>query len=112
VPVTFRGRELLIVRAPIGSLSIAERARAIEARLRDAFAQPDLSPGMLQTQNAASSTDLYLGSQFILSVMDIDAQPLGRTRRQLVADHLTVFERLIVDEVRASSMKNLLFSAL
>ncbi len=112
VPVTFRGHELLVVRAPIGALSIAERARAIEDRLGQAFAQPDLDPGMLRTQNAPNSTDVYMGSQFILSVMDQDAQPLGRTRRQLVADDMAVFEQLITEEIKAGSLKSLLFSAI
>lgn len=112
VPVTFRGHQILVVHAPIDTLSIAERAQAIEARLSAAFAQSDLGPEMLRTQIAASSTDLYLGSQFILSVTDDDAQPLGRTRRQLVADHMATLERLVVDQVKAGSLKNLLISAI
>jgi len=111
VAVSFRGQEVLTVRAPLGAMTIAERAQAIGNRLDAAFGQKDLKADALRTEMSPGSVDLYLGAQFIVSVTDADAQLVGRTRRQLAADHAIRINRLVADDLAARSVTSLLVSA-
>jgi small-conductance mechanosensitive channel len=108
--VMFRGHEIALVRAPIGAQSIGERARAIENQLDVAFDQPDLGPKSVRSEISGNATDLYVGSQYIMSVTDADALPLGRTRRQVVADALVKLDWLRADVVKARSARSLIMS--
>ncbi|MEO8444177.1 MAG: mechanosensitive ion channel domain-containing protein [Gammaproteobacteria bacterium] len=107
--VSFRAQQLFEVRAPIGSMSVADRAKAIEARLDAAFAQEDLSAAGLRFENVAESTDVFLGNQFITSVTDADALPRGRTRRQLAADYGVILQRTVRKDLEGRSARNLIF---
>lgn len=107
--VRFHGERLFAVRAAVGKLDPAARARAIEERLRGIVAAGDASTaGRLHQQARESSIDLYVGDVFVLSVLDADATPVGRTRNQLAADVAVVLERVLEREFRDRSLKGVL----
>jgi small-conductance mechanosensitive channel len=109
-PVRFRGRVLFDVTVPLGELSAQQRADAIEQRLVRAFAAPDLAVDSLRTRNTAQAVDVFIGPEFVLSVTDADAHPLGRTRRQLAADRLVTLRGLLAEDIAARSWQALLVS--
>ncbi len=109
-PVRFRGRTLFFVHAPIGDLTVEARAAAIEHRLARAMAVPDLGVDALRTEYEADSVDVFIGPEFVASVTDQDAHPLGRTRRQLAADHAAILRATLAADLEARSGRALLLS--
>ena len=110
IAVRFRGRELFVVHAPVGNLSVEARAAAIERRLARAMDWSDLSVDALRTEQATDAVDLFIGPEFVVSVTDRDAHPLGRTRRQLAADHAATLRTVIAADLEARSGRALLLS--
>ena len=94
--VHFRGQVMFPVDNPIGTLSVGQRAKAVEARLDAALAQPGLAAQLLRIEQTSDSSDIFLGEQFITSVTDADAKPRGRTRQQRAADIGIVLRHAVI----------------
>ena len=109
--VRFRGQDLFEVRAPLGALSVADRAQAIEARLAAALAQAELHADGLRFETTGDSTDVFLGTQFITSVTDADSAPRGRTRRQLAADYGVILQSVVQGDLDGRTTRSLVLGA-
>jgi small-conductance mechanosensitive channel len=107
VPVKFRGETLLEVVGPIGELSPAERAAAIERRLAAAAALPDSTLDEVRTQRQSHAFDVYAGRQFLMSVTAEEAARLGRTAEQRAADLAVVFREALRREYAERSAAGL-----
>ncbi len=110
--VRFRGEALLTVRAQLGSLTPAERARAIEQRIAALASGPREVIDSIRTEQRQRSTELLAGDQFIMSVTDADALPLGRTRQQLAADNAVAVRMALDRAFDGRSVRGLLTGAL
>ncbi|MEO7963303.1 MAG: mechanosensitive ion channel family protein [Gemmatimonadaceae bacterium] len=107
VAVKFRGRDLFEVRAPIGTLHLPERARAIEERLGSIAAGSADALEAISVLERDRSSDLMAGSQLVLSVTDGDAAPLGRTRQQLAADYSERLHAALREEFSGRSVRGI-----
>ncbi len=111
-PVRFRGATLFEVGAPIGALTTAERAAAIEQRLLDVAKGSDGVLDNLRVIERDGFSEIYAGDALIRAVTDPDAERTGRTRRQLAADQLVVIRDALATEFRDRSIASLLRGAL
>lgn len=110
-PVRFRGQTLFVVNAPVSHLSAQTRAAAIERRIARAMEASDLGMDAVHIDRATDSEDLFIGREFVTSVTDRDAHPLGRTRRQLAADYGVVLRAALATDLEARSGRALLLSS-
>lgn len=110
VPVVFRGKALFNVLVPVGDLSVEARAAAIERRIAKAMDAPDIGIDSLRLEPGTDTVDVFIGSVFITSVTDRDANPLGRTRGQLAADRALILREALAADVAARSGRALLIS--
>lgn len=108
VAVKFRGTRLFEIRGPIGALTPAERAAAIEGRLLRATRQRGNGPPEVRAQRRTGSTEIYAGEQFVMSVTSADAEPLGRTVEQRAADLARVISTALTREFAERSTAGLL----
>jgi small-conductance mechanosensitive channel len=111
-PVRFRGSELFTVTAPIGNLSPAERAAAIEQRLLALAGGTAEVLDALRIAERDGLSEIYAGDQLVRAVTEQDAHGTGRTRRQLAADQLVVVRDALAVEFRDRSVSSLLRGAL
>ena len=109
--VHIRGQAIFTVDKPIGELGVDSRAKAIEARLDAALAQPGLDAQMLRFEQTSESSDIFVGDQFITSVTDADAMPRGRTRQQRAADIGVLLHQAVLDDLTGRSTRGLVMSA-
>src|SRR5690606_39354945 len=108
--VRFRGQVMFSVDKPIGELGVGKRAKAVEARLDAALAQAGLEAQVLRIEQTSESSDIFLGEQFITSVTDADAKPLGRTRQQRAADIGVVLRQAVIADMASRSTRGLVMS--
>ncbi len=100
VPVRFRDRVLFDVHAPIGTLSAADRAAAIEGRLLALASGPAEVLQDLRVVERDGRSELVAGGTRVRIVTDEDARGTGRTRRQLAADAQVVVREALAVEFR------------
>lgn len=108
-PVEFRGQILFQISAPLGRLTPAERAAAIARRLSDIASGPPSAAASVRALDRADRVDVITGEHLILSVTDADAQPTGRTRRQLAADETLITRGALERDFHDRSIKGLAF---
>lgn len=99
-PVRLQDHTLFEISAPMGTLTPAQRAKAVEQRLLSAAEGPPSTLGTLHTAESDGFTGIYAGSVLIRAVTDGDAAHTGRTRRQLAADQLLIIRRALAMEYR------------
>jgi small-conductance mechanosensitive channel len=109
VPVHFRHEAIFRVRAQVGRLTPAERARAIEERL--AALSPSAA-GEVRVDERPGSSDIYAGDRFVMSVTDQDAGPTGRTPQQLAADYARNLREALERDAKGRSVRSLLVAVL
>lgn len=100
VPVRFRGRVLFEVHAPIGALSVAERAAAIEQRLLALAGGPPAILDSIRIVESGGRSELRAGEVLVRVISDEDARGTGRTRHQLAADQQTIVREQLAVEFR------------
>jgi small-conductance mechanosensitive channel len=109
VPVRFRQDELFWVRSQVGNLTPADRAQAIEQRLREL---PPSAASEVRVEERGGSSDLYAGTRFVMSVTGLDAAPTGRTRQQLAADYAETLRGALTREGKGRSVRGVLVAVL
>ena len=107
VSVTFRGQRLFEVRSSVDTLTPAERAGAIEARLGAIAAGPSRVLDAVHVVERERTSDLMAGEHFVLSVTDADAHPTGRTRQQLAADYAQRLRLALASEFSGRSLRGI-----
>ena len=110
--VVFRGEELFHLSAGLGKLTPARRAEEIARRLGDIAAGPPSAAKTVRAVERDDRTDVVAGDRLILSVTDADAQPTGRTRRQLAADDALIAHNALQRDFHDRSIKGLAFGGL
>jgi small-conductance mechanosensitive channel len=100
VQVHFRDRVLFEIAAPLGALSPAERAQAVERRLLAIAGGPATVLSALRVEERSDLSELYAGDTLIRAITERDALPTGRTRRQLAADQLLVIRQALQVEFK------------
>lgn len=91
----------------MGKLTPPERARAIEERLLIVAGGEADALDAIQVIERERTSDLLAGEQLVLSVTDVDAAPLGRTRQQLAADYAVELERVMRKEFSGRSLRGI-----
>ena len=97
--VTLGGKELFSVLG-IGAFSSDERAQAIAGRVKRIAEDLAVRTDSIKTVDADISTDVVTGEMVILSVIDRDGVPAGRTRQDLAAEYAAKI-RTTVESYRA-----------
>lgn len=105
--VHFRGVDLFEVRASMGKLQPAERARAIEGRLATIAAGSAEALDAIHVVEREQTSDVLAGDALVLSVADSDAAPLGRTRQQLAADYSLALRSVLQKEFSGRSLRGI-----
>lgn len=108
-PVVIRFDTVLIVPTRLGSFSAADRAAAIEARVRRASLMGNDS---VQVVPGETSTDLVAGETIFMTVTEADAAALGRPRGDVAADFASRLTAQIRVVSRAQTLKTVLVGAL
>jgi small-conductance mechanosensitive channel len=80
--VVFEGRRLFTVEN-VGSAPAAERAAAIEARLRSAARSPEPDGAPVRIRNFEQFTEILFGKQLVMLVLDVDARAAQLPRLEL-----------------------------
>ena len=113
-PVRLHEKTLFAVTTPIGTLTAAQRANAIEQRLLSVAEEPASTLNAVRIAESDGISGIYAGSILIRAVTDRDAEQTGRTRRQLAADQLVIIREALAAEYRergtAHIMRGLLLS--
>lgn len=110
-PVLFRGTLLFHVSSGIGSLGVRERALAIERRLSVAADDAGTPLEALTLVERGATTDVLFGNHLLLTVADVEAAALGRTRAQLAADRRVLIATAFARDRQERSSRQLLLSA-
>ena len=80
VPVYYRGREVLRVYTPVGSLSPKERAEVAQQRLGQLVDDPDVIPSEIRIEHGDAVSEIWGGKRLIGLVTDAEAQAAGMDR--------------------------------
>jgi small-conductance mechanosensitive channel len=98
-PVYFDQRELFRLHDRVGSITPSERAELISRHIDDLAHNPFRDYRGLTIVEGESWTDLVAERRIILTLTDLDAQPLGIARRQLAVRYQEIIDQA-VREVR------------
>jgi small-conductance mechanosensitive channel len=112
VPVRFRDTTLFEIAWPIGELTPAARAAAIEQRLLNLANRPATILAELRITEHDGRSEIHAGDLLIRTITDQDAQGTGRTRRQLAADQQALIRDALAVEFRDRSATSVLRGAL
>lgn len=86
-PVVLGGDTILWVQASVGSFSAAERAAAVERRLRALAGDPYLRLDAMRVLVGEAQTDVLVGDRTVIAVTDADAGMAGVPRDSLARGH-------------------------
>ena len=106
--VSLHGRDLFRITRSAGALDPAERAAAIEERLRSVASGPASVLDDLRVEEHNGVSEIYAGQLLLRVVSPADAERTGRTRQQLAADQLLVVRSALEREFRDRSFLRLM----
>lgn len=102
-PVVF-GDTLFRVHATVGSFTPADRARAIEQRLKALSLEPAFRPDSLILAPGESSVDIGYRDRVILSVTPQDARGYGKSEPETARDYAQAIGRAVTAERKSQSL--------
>ena len=85
-PVQLGEDVLFTVQQPVRSFTAKERADAISRRLLSVARDPFAETAEINVLESDSSSDIVFGDRILMSVLDRDSHPLGRTRQELAQE--------------------------
>jgi small-conductance mechanosensitive channel len=109
--VRFRNEALLTVHAPAATLSVTERAAAIEQRILVAAEGSSASLQTLRSIDRGTATDVMIGDAVVVSIRDADAAPAGQTREALATTFSDHLRDALARDFNARTLRSLLVSA-
>jgi small-conductance mechanosensitive channel len=111
-PVTLGGRVVLVLRRPLLSLSVADRAQRAGARLERAAGSIFSPLAEVKTIAGETSTDVAAGELILFSVTDADAAAVGQDREELAREDAAAVRSALAAHKRERSFKELAVDAL
>lgn len=109
-PAVVRARDLPLfqLRATVGRLSPRARAVQAEHQLAEVLRGSSVEPQHVRVEHLEAAEDLLVGDRLVLTIVDLDARPVGRTRQQLAADYASALRALLDEERGARSLEGLI----
>ena len=92
-PVQLGEDVLFTVQQAVRSFTPKERADAIARRLLSVARDPFAETEEINVSEGDTSTDIVFGDRILMSVLDQDAHPFGRTRQELAKDYAEEMRR-------------------
>lgn len=111
-PVILDGTELFRIRKRVLSLSPAERARAISARLVRLMENPRTPRNPVSVFDGETSSDLFSGEMLIMVVTEQDAADEGKPRALLAREYAARMNTTLETHREARSLHKLLLGGL
>lgn len=105
--VVFAGDTLFILYGRLGPFTAEARARAIEGRLSRVAAIVADGDSVLVTDRESLS-ELSVGDEVVMSVLDADAEPTGIARAELARRYATLLQERLIASAKSKSVKALL----
>lgn len=105
--VVFAGDTLFILYGRLGPFTAEARARAIEGRLSRVAPLVADGDSVLVTDRESLS-ELSVGDEVVMSVLDADATPTGIARADLARRYATVLQERLIASAKSKSVKALL----
>jgi len=84
-PVRLGDRTVVYVRQGLGALTAARRAAEISERLQRLADDPRIEPFKVVVEETPASSDLLVGNEILVSVLDVDARDFAPATRYQVA---------------------------
>ena len=109
--VQFRDEHLFDVRVAVGGQPLAARAAAIERRIA-MVADSDAARQPVRVEDRERASEIYVGSSYVMSVLDGDAGPVGTTRQRMAAENARRLTAALGQDLEARSPRALLRSGL
>ena len=106
--VVIDGRPILLISAPIGGSTAAERVAVIRQRLIDLANSRDVPIDSVQVKERDAWSEIRSGNDLIMTVTEPDAQAAGRVRQQLAAEHAEIIRRTVQRYRNEHTWRNLL----
>ncbi len=110
--VVLDGTGVLIVNAPAPPLTVEERARAIEARLRRLAGDPSVRAGDIRAEPGDGSIDVVYRDLALMSVTARDAAAAGVAPDALAAQDLARIRAAVAEHRRVRSVRGLIRATL
>lgn len=89
---------VLWVQTRLGSFAPAERATAVERRLRDLASDPYLRLDSVRTHRRAGETDIIIDGRTVIAITDLDAATVGLPRDSLARMHARSIARALQEQ--------------
>lgn len=111
-PVVFRGDTLLLVYGRIGAFTAEERAGAIAERLRTLGRGVGRRADSVALVDGETHTDLVIGDVVVMTVLNVDAAPMGRPRSEVAGEYAVMITRALQLASSRRTLQALLVGAL
>jgi len=111
-PVIYASDTLFVIQTPLGPFSAADRARAIEARLKHIGGDPLHSHDSVTVVEKDGASDVLVGVVTVTTVTDADATEAGLARHQLAERYAAAITHALQSESLWSVVKAVLLGVL
>lgn len=104
--VVFRGRVLFVLRGSLGAFSAADRAHAVERKLKELVRTPG-SQRKIRTALGTAGPELLAGDRVLLTLTAADTATAGGTPEEAAAAVAAALQHALDTGVRASSLRTI-----
>lgn len=98
---------LFFIHSSLGPFTPADRAKAVEGRLKALYRDPSFSPESLKVAQEEQTTDIFFGDRPILSITHEDAKGYGKSQAETADDYLGIIQSAITRERKTYSWLNI-----
>jgi small-conductance mechanosensitive channel len=110
-PVVFRHDTLFFLYARLGAFTPEERAAGVSARLERVYRSVGVGADSIAVLDAESHTDLVVGETVLMTVLDGDAQAVGKPRAQVAAEYARAMAAALRAATARTTLKALVLGA-
>ena len=111
-PVIIANDTLFLIHERIGSFSAAERAAAVQARLRRLARDPLFRADTVRLETGAGGTDIVVRDLIVMTVTDADAAAAGASRDQLARERARAVQSALREESIERRLRTIAIGAL
>jgi small-conductance mechanosensitive channel len=94
-PIEIDGRPILLVYAPIGSITAQERADAIQQRIVALSRKRNVAVEAIHAEDRGAWTEILAGSDRIMGITESDAKAAERPRAEMAAEYTEVIRQVV-----------------
>jgi small-conductance mechanosensitive channel len=94
-PVEIDGKPILLVYAPIGSISAQERADAIQQRIVALSRKRNVAVEAIHAEDRGAWTEILAGSDRIMGITESDAKAAEHPRAEMAAEYTEVIRQVV-----------------